>query len=98
MGGKQINIMEAIVDVIKELQREESEDVYTSFLRMLALLTAAHTPKAGAKCVLIYTDGDAVITMGANTDEFEMVGLIDTLHKHQMEEVMADAPPKEMFN
>ena len=29
MGGKQINIMEAIVDVIKELQREESEDVYT---------------------------------------------------------------------
>lgn len=98
MGGKQINIIEAIVEVVKELQREESEDVYTSFLRMLALVTASHTPKAGAKCVLIYTDGDSVITMGANTDEFEMAGLIDTLHKHQMEEVMADAPPKEMFN
>ena len=98
MGGKQMNVIEAIVEVVKELQERDDRDVYTSFLRMLALVTAAHSPDSGAKCVLIYTDGDSLLTMGANTDSFEMAGLIDTLHKHSMEEAMADAPPKEMFN
>jgi len=98
MGGKQMNVIDAILEVVKELQEKNDRDIYTSFLRMLALVTAAHSPESGAKCVLIYTDGESLLTMGANTDSFEMAGLIDSLHKHQMEEAMADAPPKEMFN
>jgi len=98
MGGKQMNVIEAIVEVVKELQEKDDRDVYTSFLRMLALVTAAHSPDSGTKCVLIYTDGESFLTLGANTDSFEMAGLIDTLHKRNMEEVMSDAPPKEMFN
>jgi len=93
-----MNVIEAIVEVVKELQERDDRDVYTSFLRMLALVTAAHSPDSGAKCVLIYTDGESLLTMGANTDSFELVGLIDNLRKHHMEEVMSGAPPKEMFN
>ena len=98
MGGKQMNVIDAILEVVKELQEKNDKDVYTSFLRMLALVTATHSPESGAKCVLIYTDGDSLLTMGANTDSFEMAVLIDTMQKHNMEEVMSDAPPKEMFN
>jgi len=93
-----MNVIEAIVEVVKELHEKDDIDVCTSFLRMLALVTAAHSPDSGAKCVLIYTDGESLLTMGANTDSFELVELIDNLRKHHMEEVMSGAPPKEMFN
>ena len=93
-----MNVIDAIVEVAKELYKEKDKDVYTSFMRMLALVTAAHSPESGAKCVLVYTDGESLLTMGANTDSFEMAVLIDTMQKHNMEEVMSDAPPKEMFN
>jgi hypothetical protein len=93
-----MNVIDAIVEVVKKLQKEKDQDVYISFMRMLALVTIAHSPDSAAKCVLVYTDGESLLTMGANTDSFEMAGLIDSLHKHQMEEVMSDAPPKEMFN
>ena len=69
-----MNVIDAIVEVAKELHKEKDKDVYTSFMRMLALVTAAHSPESRAKCVLIYTDGDSLLTMGANTDSFEMAG------------------------
>jgi hypothetical protein len=95
---QRMNIIEMINTVARILKDNKDEEVYGSFARMLALVAAAHTPKGEAKCVLIYDDGDNVITMGANVDAVETVEMCNQLKESVMADIMSSAPPKEMFN
>jgi len=93
-----MNPIEMVTTIAKHLKNAGDEEVYGSFARMLALVAAAHTPNGEAKCVLIYDDGDNVITMGANVDAVETVDLCNQLRDSVMSDIMSNAPPKEMFN
>ena len=93
-----MNAIEMITTVAECLKENGDDDVYSSFTRMIALVAAAHAPSQEAKCVIIYSDGENVVTMGANADASEVIDLCDRLRDSVMKEVMSDAPPKEMFN
>ena len=95
---QRMNPIEMVTTIAKHLKNAGDEEVYGSFARMLALVAAAHTPNGEAKCVLIYDDGDNVITMGANVDAVETVDLCNQLRDSVMSDIMSNAPPKEMFN
>jgi len=93
-----MNPIEMVTTIAKHLKDAGDEEVYGSFARMLALVAAAHTPNGEARCVLIYDDGDNVITMGANVDSVETIELCNQLKESVMKDIMSSAPPKEMFN
>ena len=93
-----MNPLEMVNSIARRLKEVGDDEVYGSFVRMLALVAAAHSPSGEAKCVLIYDDGDNVITMGANVDAVETVELCNQLRESVMADIMSSAPPKEMFN
>lgn len=92
-----MEIIKALSRMLKDLEQNDP-DVHLSFMRMLGLITISHNSNPDAKCVMIYTDGESLLAVGANISDSEMDDLLNDVREHRLLISTKDAPPREMFN